>query len=48
MVSLGIQSIEDKVSLPDGSKVRVMLLDWVTARGVPLAMYIEVESKIGE
>ena len=40
MVSLRIQKTEGKVSLPHRSEVGVILLDWMTARGEPLAVYI--------
>jgi len=35
-----MQKIEDKTSLLDGSKVGVMLPDWVVTKGAPLVMYI--------
>jgi len=40
MVSLGMQKIEVKLRLPHRSEVGVMLPDWVTAKGEPLAVYI--------
>ena len=47
ILSLGMQNTEDKLSLPDGLEVGVMLPDWVTARGAPLALYIKVNQKQG-